>query len=158
MAVWVVLLLALLIGVVCGLRSFTGPAVVCWGAHLGWLNPEKSHLVIFTSVLALIVFTLLAIGELVADKTPKIPARITAVPLTARIVFGALCGAALTIAGGASVGMGLFLGALGALAGAYGGYNARRAVTTGGRLPDLPVALVEDLIAVGGGLFLVSRF
>jgi uncharacterized membrane protein len=158
MAVWVVLLLALLIGVVCGLRSMTGPAVVCWGAHLGWLNLEKSHLVIFTSFLALIVFTLLAIGELVADKTPKIPARITAVPLTARIIFGALCGAALAIAGAASVGMGLFLGALGALVGAYGGYNVRRSVTAGGKLPDLVIALVEDLIAVGGGIFLVSRF
>lgn len=33
-----VLLLALLIGVVSGLRSLTAPAVVAWGAHRNWLN------------------------------------------------------------------------------------------------------------------------
>jgi uncharacterized membrane protein len=32
-----VLLLALLIGVVAGLRALTPPAVVAWGAALGWL-------------------------------------------------------------------------------------------------------------------------
>ncbi len=33
-----VLLLALLIGVVAGLRSLTAPAVVSWAAFLGWIN------------------------------------------------------------------------------------------------------------------------
>ena len=32
-----VLLLALLIGVIAGLRALTPPAVVAWGAALGWL-------------------------------------------------------------------------------------------------------------------------
>ena len=34
----VTLLCAFLIGCVCGLRSMTAPAVVAWGAHLGWLH------------------------------------------------------------------------------------------------------------------------
>ena len=33
----IVLLLALLIGGVAGLRTFTAPAVVSWAAYLGWL-------------------------------------------------------------------------------------------------------------------------
>ena len=33
-----VLLLALLIGVVAGLRSLTAPAAVAWAAHLQWLD------------------------------------------------------------------------------------------------------------------------
>ncbi|MFZ3292975.1 MAG: DUF4126 domain-containing protein, partial [Mycobacterium sp.] len=33
-----VLLLALGIGVVAGLRSFTAPAVVAWAAYLRWIN------------------------------------------------------------------------------------------------------------------------
>ncbi len=33
-----VLLLALLIGVVAGLRSLTAPAVVAWAAFLGWID------------------------------------------------------------------------------------------------------------------------
>ena len=33
-----VLLLALGIGVIAGLRSFTAPAVVAWAAYLQWIN------------------------------------------------------------------------------------------------------------------------
>lgn len=158
MAVSLVLLLAFLIGVVCGLRSLTGPALVCWAAHLGWLNLTGSHLAFLANLITVIVFSLLALGELAADKTPKIPRRTTPMPLGVRIVLGGLCGAAFAIAGGASVVLGCLLGGLGGLLGAYGGYFARRAATSEGRLPDFPVALVEDLIAIAGGLFLVSRF
>ena len=37
-----VLLLALLIGVVAGLRALTPPAVVAWAAVLDWLHVEGS--------------------------------------------------------------------------------------------------------------------
>jgi uncharacterized membrane protein len=158
MAVSLVLLLAFLIGVVCGLRSMTAPALVCWGAHLGWLHLQGSHLAFLAGTIALIVFSALAVGELIADQLPKIPARTTAGPLTARVVLGALCGGAFAIAGGAPFTMSCLLGGLGGLIGAFAGYWARRVATLEGRLPDLPVALFEDLIAIGGGLFLISRF
>ena len=153
-----VFLLALLIGVVCGLRSLTGPALVCWGAHFGWLHLAASHLAFLGSALALVIFTVLAVFELIGDKTPKIPRRTTPGPLIWRWLMGGLCGAAFAIAGGASLGICCLLGAIGALAGAFGGYYVRHAITSAGTLPDLPVALIEDLIAIGGGLFLVSRF
>jgi uncharacterized membrane protein len=122
------------------------------------LNLAGSHLSFLANLISVSVFSLLAVGELIADKTPKIPRRTAAMPLATRIVLGGLCGAAFAIAGSAPVWMGCLLGGLGAVFGAYGGYFARRAATAEGRLPDLPVALFEDLIAVGGGLFLVSRF
>jgi len=158
MSVSTVLLLAFLIGVVCGLRSFTGPALICWGAELGWLNLTGLHLSYLGTSVAVIVFSLFAVGELAADKTSKIPPRTQLPSLIWRILMGALCGSALASTGKDSVIAGLVLGVLGALAGTYGGYYARRAATRPGRLPDLPVALCEDLIAVAGGLFLVSRF
>ncbi|MGB0122222.1 MAG: DUF4126 family protein [Silvibacterium sp.] len=158
MAISLVLVLGFLIGVVCGLRSLTGPALVCWGAHFGWLHLAGSHLAFLASPISLVVFSLLTVGELIADKFPKIPRRTTAAPLTARVLLGAMCGGAFAIAGGASFGMSCLLGGLGGLIGAFAGYTARRVATFGGRLPDMPVALFEDLIAVGGGLFLVSRF
>ena len=34
----IVLLLAVLIGVIAGLRTFTAPAAISWAAHLGWLQ------------------------------------------------------------------------------------------------------------------------
>jgi uncharacterized membrane protein len=153
-----VFLLALLIGVVCGLRSLTGPALVVWGAHFGWLKLTGSHLAFLANPLSLVIFTVLAVFELIGDKTPKIPRRTTPGPLIWRILMGGLCGAAFGIAGEASVTVSCILGALGAVAGAFAGYQARHAAAAEGRLPDLPVALLEDLIAIGGGLFLVSRF
>jgi uncharacterized membrane protein len=154
-SVWIY---ALLIGVVCGLRSMTAPAVVCWGAHLGWLSLAGSPLAFLAHPVSLVLFTIFAIGELVADKLPVIPARTKIGPLVVRIVFGAICGAALAVAADEPPAMGGILGALGAVIGAYGGYAYRSATSGSGKVPDLPVALLEDLVAVAGGLFLVSRF
>ncbi|HEY0786886.1 MAG TPA: DUF4126 family protein [Acidobacteriaceae bacterium] len=150
--------LVLLIGVVVGLRSMTGPALVCWGSYLGWLSLAHTPLGFLSSKISLVIFSLLAVGELVADKLPKTPSRISAVPLGARLVSGALCGAALVLAAGIWIVVGLAAGAIGALLGAFAGYHVRRALTSGNRFPDLPVALLEDLIAIGTGLFVVSRF
>ena len=49
-------------------------------------------------------------------------------------------------------------GVFGAAAGTFGGYNFRTGLVkaTGGK--DLPIALLEDAIAIGGGLLIVSRF
>jgi uncharacterized membrane protein len=154
-AVWV---FAILIGVVCGLRSMTAPAVVCWGAHLGWISLAGSPLAFLAHPIAVALFTLFAVGELIADKLPRIRARTQIGPLIVRIVLGALCGAALAIAGHAPLALGAVLGAVGAVLGTYGGYAYRRATSGSGKISDLPVALLEDLVAVGGGLLLVSRF
>lgn len=158
MSAAVVVLLAFLIGVVCGLRSLTGPALVCWGAELGWLHVARSHLAFLGRAITVGIVSLLAVGELIADKLPKTPRRTAPGPLTWRVLMGGMCGAACGIGGDASVVISCLVGALGGLIGAFAGYWARRALTAEGKLSDFPVALVEDLIAVGGGLFLVSRF
>jgi uncharacterized membrane protein len=153
-----VLVLAFLIGVVCGLRALTGPALVCWGTHLGWLSLAGSHFAFLANPIVLVIFSLLAVGELVADKLPRIPRRTKAGPLVARVVLGGICGGALAVAGGTSFGMSCLLGAVGGLIGAYAGYTARRVAAHESKLLNFAVALFEDLVAVGGGLLLVSRF
>ncbi len=151
----VILLYAFLLGCVCGLRSMTAPAVVAWGAHLGWLHLDGSLLAFFANKISLVIFSLFALGELIADKLPFIPPRTQAGPLGVRILFGAVCGAALCISVGASLVLGAVLGGLGGVAGAFAGYHYRRRFSS--TLPDLPLALIEDLVAVGGGLLLVSH-
>lgn len=158
MTLTLVLLLAFLIGCVCGLRSMTGPAVVCWGAHLGWLQLDGSKLGFLHTNISLAVFALLALGELVADKLPNIPSRIQPGPLVVRFLFGALCGVALCISGGAAWLPGALLGGIGGVGGAYAGYYLRRWLTLDRGLPDMVAALAEDIVAVGGGLLIVSRF
>ncbi len=152
------LLLALCIGVVAGLRSLTAPAVVAWAAHLGWINLHGSSLAFMGSPWAVGVFTVLALGELVADQLPSTPSRTAPVGLCARIVTGALSGACLGIAGGASLWLAALAGAAGGIAGAFGGYQARVGLTRALRVRDVVIAIPEDLIAIGLALFLVSRF
>jgi uncharacterized membrane protein len=151
------LLLCLLLGCVAGLRSLTPPAAVCWGAHMGWLHLSGKKLAFLGHPTALIIFTLLALFELVNDKLPKTPAR-TALPgLIARILTGGFSAAALAVSAAGSVVVAALVGIIGALAGTFGGYNVRHSLVSSVHLPDLPVALVEDVIAVAGGLLIVSH-
>jgi len=49
-------------------------------------------------------------------------------------------------------------GVIGGIVGCFGGYHARAWLVKSLRQPDFNIALVEDLIAIGGSLFIVSRF
>jgi uncharacterized membrane protein len=152
------MLLVFGIGVVTGLRSMTAPALVAWAAHLGWINLHGSPLAFMGSAWAVGIFTVGALGEFVADQLPTTPARTAAVGLTARIVIGLLSGACLGVAGGVSYWLGALIGAIGAIAGAFGGYQARVRLVRGLHVPDAAIAIPEDLVAIGLGLLLVSRF
>jgi uncharacterized membrane protein len=90
-----VLLMALLIGVIAGLRSLTAPAAIAWGAFLGWINMNLTWASWVGSIITVVILSLLAVGELVNDKLPKTPPR-TAPPVFAvRIILGAFAGAVL---------------------------------------------------------------
>jgi uncharacterized membrane protein len=146
----------LLIGITAGLRTLAPIAVISWAAHLGWLQLEGTWLAFLGATATAYVATALALGELVADKLPTTPSRKVPVQFGARIFSGALCGAALAAPSGAIV-VGLLLGAAGAVIGTLGGAAARaRLAATFGK--DLPAALLEDVVAVGGAILLVSRF
>jgi uncharacterized membrane protein len=147
---------AFLIGVVVGLRSMTAPAAVSWAARLGWIHLENTWLAFLGFSATPYILTVLAVGELIADKLPKTPSRKSTVGFSGRILSGALCGAALGASAG-SLGGGLVAGVLGAIAGTLGGYEfrVRLVKTTGGK--DLPIALLEDVIAIGGAFLIVSQ-
>ena len=146
---------ALGIGIVAGLRSLTAPAIVAWGTHLGWLNLHDSPLAFMGSTTAVVVFSLLAIGELIADKLPMMSKRTAPAPLMARVVTGGLCGACLSAAVGKSLVGGALLGGIGGILGAFAGYGIRRRLDL--HIKDVVVAVCEDVVAVGLALFLVSR-
>ena len=151
------LVLCFLLGCVTGLRSLTAPAVVCWAAHFGWLHLAGSKLAFMDHPVALILFSLLAVVELISDKLPKTPARTAPPGLIARIVLGALSGAALAASAGSSMLIAAVAGIVGALFGTFAGYNIRHALVVRAHLPDFAVALVEDVIAIGGGFLIVSH-
>jgi uncharacterized membrane protein len=153
-----VLLLAFLIGVVAGLRSLTAPAVLAWAAHKNWLNLHNTPLSFMASTAAVVIFCLLAAGELVADQLPSTPSRTKPPGLIARILLGGLSGAGVAAAGRQSMMLGAVLGIAGGLAGTYGGHAARTGLVRTLQVPDFVIAFLEDAVAIGGGLFVVSRF
>ena len=153
-----VIALAFGIGFVAGLRTFTAPCVMAWAAHLRWLNLAGSYLAFMSSAWAVGILSLLALLEFVGDQLPRTPARTTAPQLAGRIVTGSLTGACVGVAGGAAVWLTLVMGAIGSLAGAFGGYHARIGLVRALRLPDFAIGILEDLVAIGLGLLLVSRF
>jgi len=151
------LALAFGIGVVAGLRSLTAPAAVAWAVHLGWLDLHDPRLAFMGSTVAVAIFSLLAVGELVADKLPRTPKRTALVALLARILIGGLCGASLCASANQSPLIGAVLGATGGVVGAFAGYDIRRRLVSGLKIKDMPVALFEDLMAIGLACFFVSR-
>jgi uncharacterized membrane protein len=144
------------IGIVAGLRSLLAPAVVAWTAHFEWLNLHSSPLAFMGSTPAVAIFSIFAIGELVADKLPKTPKRTAFGPLLARILLVGLSGASLFAAAGGSLLAGALLGATGGVIGAFAGYEIRRRIVTNLHVKDLFVAFCEDLVAIALACFLVS--
>jgi uncharacterized membrane protein len=107
---------------------------------------------------AVALFTILAVVELVADQLPSSPARTKPPGLMARIVLGGLSGAAVALAGRQSATVGCVAGAAGSVVGAFAGYQVRTGLVRALKVPDLVIAVLEDLVAVAGALFIVTRF
>lgn len=149
----IVYVLALLIGVVAGLRAMTAPAVVSWAAHLGWINLDGTWLAFLGHAWAPWILTVLAIAELIGDQVPTTPSRTVPIQFATRVLTGALSGAAIGVAAGSWI-AGAVAGAIGAVIGTLGGraFRARLAAAFG---RDRPAALIEDAIAIGGALLIV---
>jgi uncharacterized membrane protein len=145
------------IGIVAGLRSLLAPAVVAWAVHFDLLNLYGSPLSFMGSRAAVAIFSLLAIGELVADKLPKTPKRTALAPLLARILLGGLSSACLFVAAGKSLPAGALLGGIGGVVGAFVGYEIRRRIVNNLQVKDLFVALCEDAVAIALAWFFVLR-
>ena len=147
-------LAALLLGVIAGLRAVTPVAAVSWAASLGILKLTGTPLAFLGSAITPWVVTLIAAGELFNDKLPKTPSRKVPIQFGGRIVTGGLAGAAVGLSAGALI-PGVVLGVIGAVIGTLGGAWARgRLAAAFGR--DLPAALVEDVVAVGGAALVVA--
>ena len=143
-------LLALLIGVIAGLRSMTAPALVSWASRLEMLHLRGTLLAFLGYAWTPWILTLLAVGEFVADQLPSTPSRTAPLGFGARIITGAVSGAAVGTAGGTMFG-GMVAGIAGAVIGTLAGHAFRA------RLADLfrrdrPAAFIEDAIALGGAL------
>src|SRR5712671_4297973 len=138
--------LALLIGVVAGLRTMMAPTAVSWAAHLGWLHLDGSWLAFLGYAWTPWILTLLALVEFVTDQVPSTPSRTVPVQFGARIVTGALSGGAIGASAGSLI-LGAVAGIVGAAIGTFGG-RAARAKLAAAFGKDPPAAFIEDAVAI----------
>jgi uncharacterized membrane protein len=131
----------------------TAPAAIAWGAYLGWLDISQTGLSFMGSLWSAMIFTLLAVAELITDQLPSTPSRKVPMQFGARISMGALSGAAIGATGNTVV-IGLITGVIGAVIGTLGGASVRAYLANRfGR--DLPAALLEDAFAVALAILVV---
>ncbi len=147
------ILLALLIGIVAGLRAFTAPAAISFAARYYGLGLAGTPLAFMGYAWTPWIFGILALVELVTDQLPSTPSRKVPVQFGTRIVMGALAGATIGAAAGVLL-IGLLAGAVGAVVGTLGGAAARAWLAATFK-QDRPAALIEDVVAIVGALLIV---
>ena len=139
-------------GIIAGMRSMSAPAFV--SGHLADTATSKSPsrlLRIMSSPNAALAFRVAAAGEMIADKLPIIPDRISPGPLTARIISGAVCGSSICESEGRRTDIGAVAGALAAIGSAFAFYHLRRRITESDIISDVMVALAEDAVVLAAG-------
>lgn len=147
--------IALIIGIIAGLRALTPLAAVSWAARLGILHLDGTWMAFLGYRWSPWMFSLLALAELVNDKLPQTLSRKVPAQFATRIVTGAFAGLAIGMPNGLGIAFAT-LGAVGAVVGTLAGAWARASLVKaiGGR--DLPIALLEDCIAVGSAALATS--
>ena len=144
--------LALLAGVLAGLRAMTPLAAASWAARMGLVNLDGTWIAFLGYFWTPIILTILALLELVTDQLPSTPSRTVPQQFGARLVTGALAG--MVFASSTSMAAGATAGVVGAIIGTLGGARMRaRLAASFGR--DLPAALVEDAVAILGAILVV---
>lgn len=147
-----VMVFALLIGMVAGLRAFIAPAAVSIAARYWLLGVAGTPLAFLGYRWTPWIFVALALAELVGDQLPATPSRKVPVQFGTRILMGALAGGA--IGGAAMFYPGVAAGAAGAIIGTLGGAAARAWLAAAFK-NDRPAALIEDIVAIGGAWLIV---
>lgn len=144
---------SILIGLVAGMRSMTPLAAVSEAARRGALPADNGAPALLSHPLVAAATKAVAAGELWGDKLKSAPDRIVPLGMLARVITGAVAGAALAPRRQAVLG-GL-LGATAAIGASYLTFGARMAAIR--RFGQTSTGLVEDAITLGAtGLIMES--
>ncbi|WIB00063.1 DUF4126 family protein [Curtobacterium sp. MCBA15_012] len=146
----------LALGVLSGGRSSTPLAVLALNHDNKSLTGSWQQWKAFSTPLGRGLLVASAIGELIGDKSPKAPNRISPMGLVGRIGAGAFAGAALGTTGRRDLRLeGAILGGVGAVVGSFVGWAARK-VLSGTGLPDPVGALAEDAVVIAASVKTVT--
>ena len=140
-------------GIIAGMRSMTAPALYSHGAAQNTTNglPGTPYAPLGAPTTAT-ALALLAVGEMIVDKLPVTPARTEPPSVAFRVLSGALVGGALFASNDEDHLEGALVGGLAALAGTFGAYTLRKAISDQNVVPDPVLGMAEDALAVSVGL------
>lgn len=139
---------------IAGLRSMSAPAFLARAVRRGDLSAPNLPALGSPKVSALL--SLLAVGEMIADKTPFVPARTSAPALLGRVLSGALCGATLFASEERDRNSGAILGGICAVIAAHAGEGFRSLGARKG-IPDPILAALEDIVVLTLGKRILRR-
>jgi uncharacterized membrane protein len=145
-----------LLGALAGMRTMAAPAVLGQLSRKGALDDVSDGLSLVTRPSFSSLSSVLAIGELIADKLPVTPNRTAIGPLLGRAFTGGLSGAVVCSAKKRSAWIGALIGASAAVGAAYGAYELRRRVGQNFQLSDRVVAIGEDVLVGSLGAALTT--
>ena len=142
---------------IAGARTMTAPALT---SHYLKKRPsralKRSRFALMQSPRTATVFTVLAAGEMIGDKQPSAPDRISPSALVGRTLSGMLVGATLFTHHRDNPWRGAILGGLSSLVGAYATFYLRKQLSENSRLPDPIWGGLEDIALVKAGQRLLS--
>jgi uncharacterized membrane protein len=148
---------ALALGFVTGIRSQVPVALLAVESRRGRFDPGAGRLARrFGSQEGVVGSVVAFAGELVADKLPVTPSRLTAGPFLQRLATGGTVGAAVHYDAGRPRALGALLGSAGAGAGALAATRARAFLADRTGLPQPLLGALEDLVAVALAVAVVT--
>jgi uncharacterized membrane protein len=133
-------LLIFLLGIISGIRTFTGPAVL-------WIMRHGTPWAY--------VLSAAAVFEYFYDVHPKAPSRTSLSNIVPRLLSGAFVGWWGAVATGVPAPIGTITGIAGAIAGAYGSAAVRRLCIVA--MGNIASGLLEDIAAIVAAVAIVSR-
>ncbi|MEJ8800553.1 DUF4126 family protein [Pontibacter sp. H249] len=140
-------------GAVAGMRAMSAPALLSDElSKLPSASLAHSPLHFLQSDAVASGLKLFAATELLGDKIPNVPDRITPPSLAIRAISGAVVGATIFTANKDSTSKGAIIGAAAAIAGTFASFYLRKAIKKYTHLPDSLSGTIEDVLMFGSGL------
>jgi len=118
---------------------------------------KKSRLRFIQRGTTAIITKVLTAAEIAGDKLPNVPDRTVPAGLLARVGSGGLAGAIVARANEENIVKGIFIGGIAALASTYLLFTLRKKISQSGYLKEPWPGVVEDVLAIGGGVLLMRR-
>jgi uncharacterized membrane protein len=143
-------------GVIAGMRSMSAPALIShYLSNRFTYKLNRSPLRFIKAPLVSTGLKVLAASEMLGDKVPAMPDRISPGILASRGLSGALVGAVIHKTNGDKILKGALIGGAVAIAATFASFYLRKKITHKTNVSDPIVGLIEDALTLTGGIGLL---